>query len=131
MSARHNPRAVGVRAGTLTRRRTRDPRLLRRVLRPNLRRLWRCRPSHVHGLTDRTIQFLMGREKERVSLLSTHPLLLFKRLSTTQGNSNGAPGATLTRDLPLRRRTLYTTELREHIVTNLADALVSSPARQD
>ena len=27
---------------------------------------------------------------------------------------NGAPGAIPTRDLPLRRRTLYATELREH-----------------
>ena len=29
---------------------------------------------------------------------------------------NGAPGAIPTRDLPLRRRTLYATELREHAV---------------
>ena len=28
---------------------------------------------------------------------------------------NGAPGAIPTRDLPLRRRTLYATELREHV----------------
>ena len=28
---------------------------------------------------------------------------------------NGAPGAIPTRDLPLRRRTLYAAELREHI----------------
>ena len=27
---------------------------------------------------------------------------------------NGAPGAIPTRDLPLRRRTLYAAELREH-----------------
>lgn len=27
----------------------------------------------------------------------------------------GAPGAIPTRDLPLRRRTLYATELREHV----------------
>ena len=28
--------------------------------------------------------------------------------------AGGAPGAIPTRDLPLRRRTLYATELREH-----------------
>jgi hypothetical protein len=32
--------------------------------------------------------------------------------------SCGAPGWTLTSDLPLRRRTLYTTELREHVLGN-------------
>ena len=30
----------------------------------------------------------------------------------------GAPGAIPTRDLPLRRRTLYATELREHEQVN-------------
>ena len=30
------------------------------------------------------------------------------------GDRDGAPGAIPTRDLPLRRRTLYATELREH-----------------
>ena len=38
-----------------------------------------------------------------------------------QANSRifiGAPGAIPTRDLPLRRRTLYATELREHIEVN-------------
>src|SRR3712207_4653030 len=33
----------------------------------------------------------------------------------------GAPGWTLTSDLPLRRRTLYTTELREHCGDKLTD----------
>ena len=32
---------------------------------------------------------------------------------------DGAPGAIPTRDLPLRRRTLYAAELREHGVINL------------
>jgi hypothetical protein len=31
-----------------------------------------------------------------------------------RGRESGAPGAIPTRDLPLRRRTLYATELREH-----------------
>jgi hypothetical protein len=31
---------------------------------------------------------------------------------------NGAPGAIPTRDLPLRRRTLYAAELREHELVN-------------
>ena len=30
------------------------------------------------------------------------------------GGEGGAPGAIPTRDLPLRRRTLYAAELREH-----------------
>ena len=30
------------------------------------------------------------------------------------GEAGGAPGAIPTRDLPLRRRTLYAAELREH-----------------
>ena len=30
-------------------------------------------------------------------------------------SKNGAPGAIPTRDLPLRRRTLYAAELREHM----------------
>src|SRR6266446_3821616 len=45
-------------------------------------------------------------------------------------DNNGAPGATLTRDLPLRRRTLYTTELREHNGMTLADWRGCSPAGQ-
>ena len=35
----------------------------------------------------------------------------------------GAPGAIPTRDLPLRRRTLYATELREHIALKLTDTV--------
>ena len=34
-------------------------------------------------------------------------------------SKNGAPGAIPTRDLPLRRRTLYAAELREHKETNV------------
>ena len=41
--------------------------------------------------------------------------------------SYGAPGAIPTRDLPLRRRTLYATELREHIGFKLTDALLKCP----
>lgn len=33
---------------------------------------------------------------------------------TVNAQKNGAPGAIPTRDLPLRRRTLYAAELREH-----------------
>ncbi len=40
---------------------------------------------------------------------------------------NGAPGAIPTRDLPLRRRTLYATELREHTGSKVADALFRCP----
>ena len=40
---------------------------------------------------------------------------------------SGAPGAIPTRDLPLRRRTLYAAELREHIGFKLADALFECP----
>ena len=40
---------------------------------------------------------------------------------------NGAPGAIPTRDLPLRRRTLYATELREHIDFKLADGSFECP----
>jgi hypothetical protein len=43
------------------------------------------------------------------------------------GNLNGAPGAIPTRDLPLRRRTLYATELREHTGSKLTDALFTCP----
>ena len=39
----------------------------------------------------------------------------------------GAPGAIPTRDLPLRRRTLYAAELREHITIKVADKLFSCP----
>lgn len=35
-------------------------------------------------------------------------------LEEPPGKIDGAPGAIPTRDLPLRRRTLYATELREH-----------------
>ena len=38
--------------------------------------------------------------------------------SGTENKKNGAPGAIPTRDLPLRRRTLYATELREHKTVN-------------
>ena len=40
---------------------------------------------------------------------------------------SGAPGAIPTRDLPLRRRTLYATELREHTASKLTDALFLCP----
>ena len=36
-------------------------------------------------------------------------------------SGSGAPGAIPTRGLPLRRRTLYATELREHIVSKLTE----------
>ena len=39
----------------------------------------------------------------------------------------GAPGAIPTRDLSLRRRALYATELREHIESKLTDALLKCP----
>lgn len=40
---------------------------------------------------------------------------------------NGAPGAIPTRDLPLRRRTLYAAELREHTASKLTEALFTCP----
>ena len=39
---------------------------------------------------------------------------------------SGAPGAIPTRDLPLRRRTLYATELREQIESNSEPETVNS-----
>ena len=42
---------------------------------------------------------------------------------------NGAPGAIPTRDLPLRRRTLYAAELREHTGSKLADGLFECPEK--
>ncbi len=38
---------------------------------------------------------------------------------------NGAPGAIPTRDLPLRRRTLYAAELREHELVNRKSEIVN------
>ncbi len=40
--------------------------------------------------------------------------------------NTGAPGAIPTRDLPLRRRTLYATELREHKKASIQQTVNSS-----
>ena len=49
--------------------------------------------------------------------LTHHGCLTLKELKEfdLKVSVNGAPGAIPTRDLPLRRRTLYATELREHV----------------
>ncbi len=56
---------------------------------------------------------------ETPSLITHHHVLLlcnekFRNPQFRISKFSGAPGAIPTRDLPLRRRTLYATELREH-----------------
>ena len=46
--------------------------------------------------------------------ISPHQTQVFFEFRPERLRKNGAPGAIPTRDLPLRRRTLYAAELREH-----------------
>ena len=61
-------------------------------------------------MTSDTLRFAIG---YRI----TGPFFLVgvTMLARMISDNNGAPGAIPTRDLPLRRRTLYATELREHV----------------
>ena len=49
--------------------------------------------------------------------LKERALFYFQRARSTR-SEDGAPGAIPTRDLSLRRRALYATELREHVLVN-------------
>ena len=71
------------------------------------------------GQISPTVRIRQATVYVRLTLESTKPKIPHLRKRGANFLGSGAPGAIPTRDLPLRRRTLYAAELREHMRNQL------------